>query len=117
MLSRLLSRSEFRDPELAGKSITVTEVRVSPDMRNATAFVTPLTGDAARILPALNRVSGYVRSQLARELTIRYIPAVNFVHDTSFDQAARIDHMLHEPAVAHDLAGDGTRDEADENGA
>ena len=57
VLAEMVARAEFRDPDLAGQSITVTEVRVSPDLRNATVYVIPLAGDAATIVPALQRAA------------------------------------------------------------
>src|SRR5690554_2085558 len=76
-LVRILARGELTDPDLSGQSITVTEVRMSPDLRNATAFVTPFGGgDADRIVKALNRAGGYFRGQIAREVELRYSPTV-----------------------------------------
>lgn len=120
VLARLIGQTEFRDPALAGQSITVTEVAVSPDLRNATVFVTPLAGDAATIVPALQRASGYLRGQLAGEVKLRYTPALVFEHDKSFDQAERIGAILHRPDVERDLAPAGepeTEGEGGEHGA
>lgn len=102
-LSAILVRAEFRDPELVGRVITVTEVRISPDLRNATAFVLPLEGEATPMVEALNRAAAYLRGQLARAVQLRYLPSVHFVHDESFDEATRIDRIMHSPEVQRDL--------------
>lgn len=104
-LARIFARGELRDPALDGVSITVTEVRVSPDLRNATAFVTPFGGgDAGPVVKALNRAGGYFRGQLAHEIDLRLVPSVRFTADLSFEQASRVEALLHEPSVARDLA-------------
>jgi ribosome-binding factor A len=106
-LAEMVARAEFRDPDLAGQSITVTEVRVSPDLHNATVYVTPLAGDAATVVPALQRAAGFMRGQLARAVKLRHTPSLKFEHDVSFDQAQRIDSVLLKSDVARDLAEDG----------
>lgn len=112
-LSEIMLRAAFRDPELAGRVITVTEVRISPDLRNATAFVLPLEGDAGPMVEALKRASAYLRGQLARTVKLKYLPALHFVHDESFDEATRIDRIMHSPAVQRDLVGDSRDPHAD----
>jgi ribosome-binding factor A len=109
-LVRILSRGHIRDPELAGVQVTVTKVDVSPDLRNATAYVTPFGGGQADALAAaLNRAAGYLRGQLAHEVKLRYAPRIHFEVDRSFDHASHIDRLLHDPRVARDLAdGDTT---------
>lgn len=103
-LARLLDRGEAHDPGLAGISITVTEVRVSPDLRNATAFVVPLGGgDAAAILDSLRRAAPFFRRRMGRELDLRFLPTLAFELDSSFDNATRISSLLRTPAVAADL--------------
>jgi ribosome-binding factor A len=102
-LSEILRRAEFRDPDLVGQSITVTEVRVSPDLRNATAFVLPLGTEAAPLVKALNRASSFLRGQLSSAIHLRYMPSMTFVYDESFDEANRIDAIIHRPEVARDL--------------
>ena len=107
-LVRVLERCRFDDPVLSGASITVTEVKVSPDLKAATAFVTPLGGqDLPVTVAALNRAAGYLRGQLGRELTLRYTPRLGFAADHSFDHAGRIQELLSRPKVRRDLAGDG----------
>ena len=85
-------------------SITVTEVRISPDLRNATAFVMPLAGaNAADTLAALKRCAPFLKGLLAREVPLRNTPNLNFALDTSFEQAERIAALLIRPDVARDL--------------
>jgi ribosome-binding factor A len=106
-LARILEHAHFRDPDLASVSITVTEVRVSPDLKNATAFVTPLGGGAMeRVVAALNRAQGYFRGQLGRGLALKFVPRVTFAADMSFDYSSRIEEVLHRPDVERDLAAD-----------
>lgn len=113
---RILERGHLRDPDLAGVSITVTEVRVSPDLRNATAFVTPLGGhEMEKVVAALNRAAGYVRRELAREIVLRVLPGVRFEPDRSFDYSDRIEHILQSPEVAPDLE-DGDHGDHGDNG-
>ena len=103
-LAKILPEAETRDPILENASITVTEVRVSSDLRSATAFVMPLAGaNAAEILAALKRCSGFLRGLLAREVPLRYTPDLTFALDASFDQAERIHQLLRRPDVARDL--------------
>lgn len=104
-LSETLTRGHLRDPELQGASITVTEVRVSPDLRNATAFVLPLGGrHGDAVVAALDRAAAYLRREVAHQVRLRYAPELRFHLDTSFDQASRIETILRQPAVAADLA-------------
>ncbi len=107
VLAEMVARAEFRDPDLAGQSITVTEVRVSPDLRNATVYVTPLAGDAATVVPALQRAAGFMRGQLGRAVKLRHTPSLKFEHDRSFDQAQRIDSVLLKAGVERDRAEEG----------
>lgn len=103
-LADLFRRGDFHDPELADLNITVTEVRISPDLRNATAFVTPLGGGhAGEALVVLRRAAPFLRSQIARSVNLRYAPTLSFEADTSFDYASHIDSILHRPEVARDL--------------
>jgi ribosome-binding factor A len=98
-LSAILNRGDLRDPDLAGKSVTVTEVRMSPDLRNATVFVQPLGGgDATKVIAALGRAEPFLKRQVASEVELRYVPSFSFTPDTSFDQATRIDALLKDAA-------------------
>lgn len=106
-LVRILDRGSLRDPALDGIQVTVTEVHVGPDLRNATAFVVPFGGGQADALAAaLNRAAGFFRAQLAREVKLRHVPGIQFQVDRSFDHASRIDRLLHDPRVASDVAGE-----------
>jgi ribosome-binding factor A len=115
-LSLILQRGELRDPALAAVTITVTEVRMSPDLKNATAFVMPLGGrNAVEVLEALTRSAGYLRGQLARAVPLRFSPLLGFALDTSFDHASRINELLHRPEVERDLGR--AADEEEDDGA
>ncbi len=104
VLAGIFARGEIRDPELAGVSITVTEVRVGPDLKRATAFVARLgRSDADALLPALRRAAPFLRSQLARSLRLRVAPDLSFQADTSMDYAMQVDRLLRQPEVARDL--------------
>jgi len=98
-LSAILNRGDLRDPELAGKSVTVSEVRMSPDLRNATAFVQPLGGgDIDKVIAALGRAAPFLKRQIASEVELRYVPSLKFEADSSFDYAERIDTLLKDVA-------------------
>ena len=108
----VLARGDVRDPDVAGASITVSEVRVSPDLKNATVFVLPLGGRGAEaVLRGLDRSSAYLRAQVAKLINLRHAPRLSFTADRSFDQAEHINRLLHSPVVAADLAHD--EDDAD----
>jgi ribosome-binding factor A len=103
-LSKILRQGECRDPVLENTSITVTEVRMSPDLRNATAFVMPLAGaNAADIVAGLKRSAAFLKRLVAREVPLRNTPNLSFVLDDLFDQADRISELLARPEVARDL--------------
>ncbi|MDJ0684094.1 MAG: 30S ribosome-binding factor RbfA [Alphaproteobacteria bacterium] len=103
-LSEIFLREGFRDPDLESVNLTVTEVRSSPDLRNATVFVSPLGGgEAARILAGLKRAAPYLRSEVARRVHLKYLPRFDFKLDESFDEAARIDAALEDKRVKRDL--------------
>lgn len=103
-LAEIFGRGALHDPDLAGVSLTVSEVRISPDLRNATAFVMPLGGaDVETVLSALGRAAPYLRSQIGKQLRLRYVPSVSFRRDPSFEAATRIDDILRSPGVARDL--------------
>lgn len=117
VLASLLARGELRDPHLTDVSLTVTEVRVSPDLKSATAFVVPLGGgEQEAVIGALNHAAGFLRSQLGHEIQLRYTPRLSFQADTSFDEAARINALLHHPRVMQDVEAEEAGEE-DGNGA
>jgi ribosome-binding factor A len=106
-LSAIFTRGELRDPELAGLSITVSEVRVSPDLMRATAFVVPLGGgDVAAVVSALHRAAPFLRGEVAKAVKLRRAPELAFAPDTSFDYASRIDAALRQPSVRRDTDGE-----------
>ncbi len=103
-LMDILSREEFNDPALHGKSITITEVRISPDLKNATAFAAPLgIAEMGPVVEALNRAAGFLRGRLSREIDMRHTPNVRFIPDDSYDEARRIDALLASERVRRDL--------------
>jgi ribosome-binding factor A len=106
-LAWILEKGEVRDPGLHGAAITVTEVRASPDLKNATVYVVPLGGgDATDAVDALNRAAPFLRHRIADKVHLKFTPKLAFQADTTFDAAQRIDDLLHEPRVSRDLAGD-----------
>jgi ribosome-binding factor A len=103
-LVRILRDGECRDPVLENASITVTEVRMSPDLRNATAFVMPLAGsNATEVVAGLERGATFLKGRIAREVQLRNTPNLVFALDDSFDRAGRIAALLTQPQVARDL--------------
>ncbi len=115
-LARIFARGELRDPDLAGVTVTVTEVQVSPDLKNATAFVMPLGGvHEAEVIAALRRSAPYLRRAVGRDVTLRYAPTLSFALDTAFAQASRIQAALHRPEVERDLSAS-EQPEPDEDG-
>jgi ribosome-binding factor A len=110
VLAGVFARDEIRDPDLAGVPITVTEVRVTRDLRQATAFVTRLgRSDIGEKLPALRRAAPFLRRQLAHALRLRVAPEVSFQADTSIDYAMHVNELLQAPEVARDLAAKSER--------
>ena len=104
-LSEIIGRDHLDDPDLHGKMMTVTQVSVSPDLRNATAFVVPFGGgESAKLIAALNRANGYFRRELTRMVKLQFSPAIRFKPDESFEQVSKIERLLHDPVVARDLA-------------
>ncbi len=105
VLSGVFARGEVRDHELHDVLITVTEVRIGPDLKRATAFVTRLgRSDIAEKLPALRRAAPFLRGCVAKELRLRVAPDISFQADTSIDYAMHVDALLRAPDVARDLA-------------
>ena len=114
-LAWIFERGEIRDPGLGDAAITVTEVKISPDLRNATAFVMPLGGEhVTDVIEALNRAVPFVRRQVGKAVQLRRLPNLTFVADGTFDEAERIDDLLKDPNVSRDLTPDPDhRDETD----
>ena len=104
VLSEVLMRGDVHDDVLASHSVSVTEVRMSPDLRHATVFVKPLLGaDEAHVLKALRTNTAYLQSQVARRVNTKYAAKLKFLADESFDEGGRIDQLLRDPKVARDL--------------
>ena len=104
-LAAVLARGDFRDPDLAGAHITVTEVRASPDLRHMTAFVSGLGRDVPpEQFAALKRAAPYLRREVAHAVRLRYAPDLHFQPDTALDYAMQINRALKQPEVARDLA-------------
>jgi len=101
----ILRAQEITDPDLAGVPITLTEVRMSPDLRNATVFVEPLGGGerATIVVKALNRHHKFLRGRLGHAIDMKFTPALKFLHDDTFDEAARMSALFADPRVAQDL--------------
>ena len=107
VLAGIFARGEIRDPELADVVVTVNEVRIGPDLKRATVFVTRLgRSDMAEKVPALRRAAPFLRAQLAKQLRLRVAPDLSFVADTSIDYAMHVDELLRAPDVARDLKRD-----------
>jgi ribosome-binding factor A len=104
-LSEVLMRGEVHDPVLASHSVSVTEVRMSPDLRHATVFVKPLLGaDEGEVLAALKQNVKYLRGEVAKRVKLKFSAQLKFLADESFDEASHIDSILRRPEVARDLA-------------
>lgn len=106
VLAGVLGRGEVRDPVLESHIVSVSEVRVSPDLRIATAFVKALGGDDDEVLAALRRNAKFLRGEVARSMTTKYTPELKFRLDESYEEASRIDALLRDPKVARDLGDD-----------
>ena len=103
-LSEILMRGDIHDEVLAKHSVSVTEVRMSPDLRHATVFVKPLLGaEEAAVIKALRTNTAYLQSQVARRVNLKYAAKLKFLPDESFDEGTRIDTLLRQPKVARDL--------------
>lgn len=104
ILVSILARGEFNDPALSDVSITIGEVRMSPDLKHATIFVSSLGhSNNKNIADALNHAGAYIRGQVARELDSKFTPTLRFIGDDSYDFALKIDGLLAQPHVVQDL--------------
>jgi ribosome-binding factor A len=112
VLAGVFARHEFRDPELAEADITVSEVRIGPDLKHATAFISRLgRTDVETLIPALKRATPWMRNQMGQALTLRRIPDLSFQPDQALDYAMKINLLMRKPEVARDLKSE------DESGA
>jgi ribosome-binding factor A len=103
-LAEVLARGEVHDPVIAGHMITVPEVRMSPDLRQATAYVMPLGGrDAKDVMAALERNKKFLRGEVARRVNLKFAPEIRFRLDERFDEAERIEKLLRTLEVKRDL--------------
>jgi len=100
----ILAREEMRDPALQGVSVTIGEVRCSPDLKHATVFCAPLGGgDEQALAEGLNRAAGFLRGRLGREIDMKFTPQLHFQADTSYDEASEMDALLDSDVVRRDL--------------
>ena len=103
----ILQRGEMRDPALHDVIITVTEVRMTPDLNHANVFVAALgNSDEAAMVKGLNRAASFIRSKLGREIDMKFTPELRFAKDDRFDAAEKVDAILARPEVARDLRRD-----------
>jgi len=106
-LSDILMRGDVRDETLAKHMVSVTEVRMSPDLKHATVFVKPLLGaDEEIVVKALRTNTAYLQSEVARRVNTKYAAKLKFIADESFDEGSHIDRLLRQPAIARDLDKD-----------
>ena len=106
-LADILQRGDVHDEVLANHPVTVTEVRMSPDLRQATAFVKPLLGrDEDAVIKALRTNTAYLQNEVARRVNARFAAKLKFLPDESFDEGSHIDGLLRQPKVARDLTGE-----------
>ena len=104
ILSELLARQEVHDETVSATSIAVTEVRMTPDLRNATVYVKPLLGaEEAAVVKALRQNTAFLQREVAKRLGLKFAPRLQFKPDESFDEADRIERLLNDPKVARDL--------------
>ena len=115
-LAEMLARGDVHDPVIEGHLITVPEVRMSPDLRLATAYVMPLGGrDADTVVAALERNKKYLRGEIARRINLKFAPDIRFLLDERFDEAERIEKLLRTPQVQRDLAPPDSDPDAEES--
>ena len=107
ILSEILQRGDVHDETLAKHLVSVTEVRMSPDLRHATVFVKPLLGhDEEKVIKALRTNTAYLQREVASRVKMKYAAKLKFLADDSFDEGTRIDQLLRAPKVARDLSED-----------
>jgi len=112
ILSELLARQEVHDEVVSAANIAVTEVRMTPDLRNATAYVKPLLGsDEDEVVTALRQNTAFLQREVAKRLGLKFAPKMKFKPDESFDEADRIEKLLSDPKVARDLEWDDDKDD------
>ncbi|MFT4934197.1 MAG: ribosome-binding factor A [Pseudoalteromonas distincta] len=103
-LVEILREEDLDDPALSGAPVTITEVRVSPDLRHAVCFIQPLGGEnAPEVVAAMNRASKFFRGRLGRMIDLRATPELKFLHDETFDAADQMSRLFDDPKVRQDL--------------
>lgn len=113
-LAEVLSRGDIQDPVLTSHVVTIPEVRMSPDLRLATAYVMPLGGqDEREVLSALARNKKHLRQEVAHRVNLKFAPDLRFLRDETFDEASRIDALLRTEKVQRDIAKPDEPDESD----
>ena len=114
ILSELLARGEVHDDVLNSHSVSVTEVRMSPDLRHATAFIKPLLGaNEEKVLKALRTNTAFFQKAVASRVSMKYAANLKFLADDSFDQATHIEGLLAQPKVQQDLTDNADGDDAE----
>ncbi|HZU51716.1 MAG TPA: 30S ribosome-binding factor RbfA [Sphingomicrobium sp.] len=107
VLSELLQRGEVHDDVLNSHLVSITEVRMSPDLRHATVFVKPLLGeDEEAVLKALRQNTAFLQREVAHRIRTKYAAKLKFIADESFDEGSHIDQILRSRHVAQDLEGE-----------
>jgi len=113
-LAEVLARGDIQDPVLTSHVVTIPEVRMSPDLKLATAYVMPLGGQDERdVLAALERNRKTLRHEVARRINLKFAPDLRFRRDETFDEAARIDALLRSEKVRRDVAKGDEQDNGD----
>ncbi len=107
ILAEILQRGDVHDDTLASHVVTVTEVRMSPDLRHATVFIKPLLGrDEEAVLKALRTNTAYLQREVAKRIKTKFAAKLKFLGDESFEEGSHIESLLRDPKVARDLDGD-----------
>ena len=108
VLAEVLGRDELRDPAMQGVSVTISEVRMGPDLRRAIDYVMPLGGgDVVEIVAALNRAAGFIRGRVSRMVNLKFAPSFVFEADTAFEEASKIDALLRQGTAGRYGGGGG----------
>ena len=114
-LADILRQNDIRDPALEGVSVTITQVKPSPDMRYATVYCEPLGGENAReVIAALNRHKGFLRGEMGHRIATKFTPDLRFVEDQSFAEAQKIENILKSPEVQRDLHAEHGEEESED---
>jgi len=115
VISEILARQQVHDDTLSAHSVSVTEVRMTPDLRQATVYVKPLLGaQEDEVLKALRGNTAYFQREVAQRLKLKFAAKIRFRADESFDEASRIDALLSDPRVKRDLGRDEDSDTGDD---